>query len=203
MSSEYLFKAIKADVGDAGEKLLLCILADIANEKGQCWPSIDYLTKCSHLSESTAHRKIKSLQDRGIIGIHRRRKAIGLNDSNLYQLKLDDLSEHTVTMTPSTCQDDSLMVSPRQSDGVTVTPNTPNRYSYRDTHIRPTLEDVKNYVSEKGLKVDPEYFYEYYDGQGWVDTKGNPVKNWKLRAQTWSKRESARAPTNYEGGFEI
>ena len=53
----------------------------------------------------------------------------------------------------------------------------------------PTIEEVRAYVSENDLKVDPEYFWKYYETAGWKDVKGKPIKNWKLKALTWSKRD--------------
>lgn len=53
----------------------------------------------------------------------------------------------------------------------------------------PTLEEIKQYIEEKALLVDPDYFYEYYEDNGWTDKGGSPVKNWKLKCRTWHKRE--------------
>lgn len=50
----------------------------------------------------------------------------------------------------------------------------------------PTLEDVKKYVKEKGYSVDPDVFFEFFDVGGWVDSRGNKVKNWKQKLITWN-----------------
>ena len=49
---------------------------------------------------------------------------------------------------------------------------------------RPTLEDVKAYVIERGSNVDPVKFFEYYEAGDWKDSKGSPVKNWKQKIIT-------------------
>ena len=56
------------------------------------------------------------------------------------------------------------------------------------THIeqRPTLEEIRSYISEKKLNVDAEKFYEYFDAGEWLDSKGKPVRNWKQKLITWS-----------------
>lgn len=56
----------------------------------------------------------------------------------------------------------------------------------------PKLEDVKAYVTEKNLVIDPNYFFDYYETAGWVDNKGKPIQNWKLKALNWNKREEER-----------
>lgn len=56
-----------------------------------------------------------------------------------------------------------------------------------DPSLRPTLEDVESYIREKGLNVDARMFCDYFDASEWIDSKGNPVRNWKQKLITWSK----------------
>lgn len=61
----------------------------------------------------------------------------------------------------------------------------------------PTLEEVKKYAWEHGLKVDPEHFYDYFTtpndkGETWVDSKGNKVRNWKQKMLTWEKMDNSQ-----------
>ena len=53
--------------------------------------------------------------------------------------------------------------------------------------IPPTLEEIKSYISEKGLKVDAKQFYDYFEEGKWIDSKGNKVRNWKQKLLTWNK----------------
>lgn len=53
----------------------------------------------------------------------------------------------------------------------------------------PTLEEVSEYVKERGNKIDAQKFYDYYEVSGWKDRKGNPVKNWKQKAIVWETHE--------------
>lgn len=53
----------------------------------------------------------------------------------------------------------------------------------------PTLDDVKAYAKERGNKVDPVKFFDYYNTGNWIDGKGNPVKNWKQKYITWESKE--------------
>jgi ferredoxin-thioredoxin reductase catalytic subunit len=46
--------------------------------------------------------------------------------------------------------------------------------------------NVKKYVNEKGLNVDSEKYYNYFTEGNWIDSKGQPVKNWKQKLLTWS-----------------
>ena len=56
----------------------------------------------------------------------------------------------------------------------------------------PTIEEVRAYVKDNNLLIDADYFYKYYTTSGWRDVEGKPVKNWKLKALNWNKREEDR-----------
>lgn len=60
--------------------------------------------------------------------------------------------------------------------------------------VPPTLDDVKAYAKERGNKVDPVKFFDYYNTGNWVDGKGNPVKNWKQKMITWESKEPKENP---------
>ena len=55
-------------------------------------------------------------------------------------------------------------------------------------HNHPTLEEVKAYCSERGNKVDPERFIDYYTSNGWKVGK-NPMKDWKAAVRTWERSD--------------
>lgn len=56
----------------------------------------------------------------------------------------------------------------------------------------PTLEDVTEYVAERGSSVDPVKFYEYFAEGNWKDSKGQPVRNWKQKLLTWEKYDAPK-----------
>ena len=58
-----------------------------------------------------------------------------------------------------------------------------------DSSKHPTLEDVKAYCKERGNRVDPERFIDYYTSNGWKVGK-NPMKDWKAAVRTWERSES-------------
>lgn len=63
----------------------------------------------------------------------------------------------------------------------------------REGFTKPTLDEVKAYVIEKGYRFDAEAFYSFYESNGWKVGK-NPMKSWKDACTTWEKRESSSAP---------
>lgn len=58
----------------------------------------------------------------------------------------------------------------------------------------PTLEDVKAYCQERGNRVDPERFIDYYTANGWKVGK-NPMKDWKAAVRTWERQDTQKART--------
>ena len=68
--------------------------------------------------------------------------------------------------------------------------------------IAPTLDEVKEYITKKELKkVDAKQFLDFFTESNWVDTKGNKVKNWKLKLLTWNNYDAGKQDkpkqTNY------
>lgn len=47
--------------------------------------------------------------------------------------------------------------------------------------IPPTLQDVIDYCNERENGVDAKRFYDSYAVADWIDSKGEPVKNWKQK----------------------
>lgn len=54
---------------------------------------------------------------------------------------------------------------------------------------KPTLEEIKAYLTEKGYTFSAEAFYNFYESNGWKVGK-NPMKSWKAACTTWQERES-------------
>lgn len=53
---------------------------------------------------------------------------------------------------------------------------------------KPTLEEVKNYIQETNLNVNAQYWYDYYESNGWMVGK-NHMKDWKACIRRWNKTE--------------
>ena len=58
----------------------------------------------------------------------------------------------------------------------------------------PTLDEVKKFAEESGLKnINPVRFYKYYQATGWM-RKGDPIKDWRSLMETWTEPETQPAP---------
>lgn len=52
----------------------------------------------------------------------------------------------------------------------------------------PSLDEVKAYFEERGTSISPEAFWAHYEANGWVQSRGKPIKNWKACLTTWEHR---------------
>lgn len=56
--------------------------------------------------------------------------------------------------------------------------------------VPPTLQEVIDYKTAKGLDFDAEDFYSYYTNMDWKDKFGSPVLNWKSKIlNVWCKNK--------------
>ncbi len=73
--------------------------------------------------------------------------------------------------------------------------NKPNKKT-RKPFTPPTREEVEKYCKERNNGVDAKKFFDFYDAADWIDSKGNPVRNWKQKVITWESKKTERNDTN-------
>ena len=57
-----------------------------------------------------------------------------------------------------------------------------NKYS---RFVAPSVEEVRDYCSQRNNGIDAEEFVNFYQANGWVQGKGKPIKDWKACVRTW------------------
>lgn len=58
----------------------------------------------------------------------------------------------------------------------------------------PTIDEVKTFCDQQGIKIDVQRFYNYYASRGWL-LDGTPVKDWQALVRCWNTREGDK-PNN-------
>ncbi len=59
--------------------------------------------------------------------------------------------------------------------------------------IKPTIDEIAAYCSERKNNVDPQAFFDFYESKGW--RVGNQaMKDWRASVRTWERREKPRKP---------
>lgn len=65
----------------------------------------------------------------------------------------------------------------------------------RNSFTAPTVDEIRQYCTERSNNIDPEYFFTYYENRDWKLSNGRKMKDWKLAVVTWEKNNFSR-PTN-------
>lgn len=143
------------------------------------------------------HNYIKSDRYHGTVCTDEK-KQLGFSDDGKVYEKNVEIS----TMVPKCIQDGSKMDTEVSRGKVRL-----GKDSRGKPFVPPTIEEVREYVKEKNLNIDPDYFYNYYESDNWM--KGNsrnsekkPMKNWKQTAIAWSKREKKRVITTKDDSWK-
>jgi len=79
------------------------------------------------------------------------------------------------------------MLLPEAIKLVTKKPKVPNNGEPVSRFVKPSLEDVKEFMQEKEFALhntEAERFWNFFESNGWKVGK-NPMKNWKGAVNTW------------------
>lgn len=53
--------------------------------------------------------------------------------------------------------------------------------------VKPTVDEIRAYCTERRNNVDAEYFYDYYESNGWKVGGRGAMKDWRAAVRTWEK----------------
>lgn len=56
----------------------------------------------------------------------------------------------------------------------------------RKRFIKPSIEEITQYCSERSNSVSPQKFYDYYESNGWKVGR-NAMKDWRATVRTWEQ----------------
>jgi hypothetical protein len=181
------------------DKLVLLSLADRANEAHQCYPSIVRLAADTGCNRKTVMEAIKRLEDLGLIEANKTwgkgtvYQLVGVSDRHANQSQKRDQSQNRDQY--------------RKRDGTSTkngtgpvpkTGHEPINNQSRTDQVgekpgkrfrQPSVEQVAEYCSERGNRVDPESFVDHYTAKGWK-VGNTPMKDWRAAVRTWERRDN-------------
>ena len=67
--------------------------------------------------------------------------------------------------------------------------------------VKPTVEEVRRYCSDKGYHIDALQFWNFYESKGWK-VGSSPMKSWTAACATWERRNNDRYSTDRTTGKE-
>ena len=157
------------------EKILLMEIDSFTSKDRECYISNEYIAELLGVSVSWASKCLSHLLDLGLVRV----------------VKFDGRKRYV----ESTIQFKADLNDSSMQDGIKVPHTNNNEYinntlSNKDTRqkfVKPSIEEIRQYCQEKGVNVDAEQFFNFYESKGWLIGK-SPMKNWRAAVSTWAKR---------------
>ena len=57
--------------------------------------------------------------------------------------------------------------------------------------IHPSVEEVRAYCTERNNNINPEYFVDYYNSNGWK-VGSSSMKDWKATVRNWERNDKSK-----------
>lgn len=179
-------------------------LAEYHNkDTGLCCPSLDRLAHNLCCDVRSVQRYLKELEAAGVV-TREERFVEGRQTTSNYVFMAQNLSPRPgAAVTP----EGDAAVAPEGDRAVTQNQKKePEVRTERraKAFVPPTLSEVRAYVREKRLPIDPATFHAYFEAGDWHDGNGKPVRNWKQKAITWGSKSGPRAADDdrrHDGGM--
>lgn len=76
----------------------------------------------------------------------------------------------------------------KKADNVNGNENENENATNKTGFVKPTIEQVDNYMKEIEYKGDAEYFINHYQSNGWVVGRSK-MKDWKSAVRNWKKND--------------
>ena len=181
----------------SSEKLFYAEITAMSNKYGYCFASNAYFSKLFGVSKNTVTRWVGGLKDAGHIRVNNIRDGKQIVERRLYPILNNDDTH------PKKC-----------SEGTNINGDNPTHKNGEDNTINinttsnniPDRDEVISYFNDNGYSRESAIeMYNYYntsvednpDLQYWRDSRGNMVKNWKMKARSvWFKDENKKKTTS-------
>ena len=150
----------------ANQKFILSEISQLSQLDKGCYAHNKHFSDFIGIAKESVSRSIKDLDNKGYISIEI------TNGSRNHERLL------TLNKTSS---------PPKQNVKPPLTKHqeTKGNKTINKTISIPSVSEIAKYIADKSLNVDANKFFNYFDESGWVDSKGNKVKNWKQKILTW------------------
>ena len=180
-------------------KVLFGVISSLTNMNNKCFPSDNYFAEILNTSKPSIQRWLKELEINKIIT----RTLIYKKGTKSIEKRYIHIQIHLQSNT-----DNPLIKNDR--DNINLTDNSINttysnkpkkKTNKRKTKfVPPSLEEVIEYATQEDRLDLAEKFYKFFNAGNWVDSKGNAVKSWKQKFQTWMSYNN-KPNSNTSSGF--
>ena len=194
--------------------LMLCELASEYNyfekngmlDDGMFFSTIDNIYEKTGLSKYQQTEALKVLDNIGIV------KSVvkGIPAKRYFKIDVEELAKQIVNISPSSCKEIGKLDGEKletKNNNRKIINNSNNKKSIGDNNTpktekkerfkAPTVEEVKEYCTERGNNIDAQHFVDYYSARGWMLGK-NHIKDWKACIRTWERNDSFKPQKHNE-----
>ena len=192
------------------EKLLYSEITALSNKTGLCYATNKYFADLYEVESETISRWIKHLKELQYIDVEiiykEETKEI---DKRVIKINGIPIDKNINTYIPNNqegyCENNQEGIDKKVKENITSINNTSMNIKEnikRKVFKKPTLEELKEYCISASLSVDYQYFYDYYESNGWKVGK-NLMKDWKATLRNWNRRNNQNkkeTSSNYEVG---
>lgn len=180
--SRFAFDGVKPDGLDALEKGVFMIMKTSIQDRAR---KVRYITKVrKNRLQCTSTVDASRIEGKpSTVDVYSRRSE--MIEQNLFNIK-EDQEYNLKDITMNLLKEDREKINQKE--------NEENIPTARSVFKVPTLEEVRDYISDKGYSVDPEEFFSFYESQGWHVGK-NKMRNWHRAVSYWQCRINNRNKT--------
>jgi hypothetical protein len=175
----------------------------LTGRDGHCWATNQYFADLYSQSERTISKSINQLaknghiiveidKDNGNTRILKLPSTIWKKSSTPIEKKCDPLWKKSSTPiyennininnNPEVSNDTSTPLQENSAQNPTCKENLQVRNRFR----KPTIQELKTEITQKGYAIDPEAFFDYYESKGWLIGK-SLMKDWRAALRTWKR----------------
>ena len=83
--------------------------------------------------------------------------------------------------------DIDLDLSSASAAGEPAAPNAKTEKKKSTRFVKPTIEEVRAYCKERQNGIDADYFFDYYEANGWKVGGKAPMKSWQAAVRNWER----------------
>ncbi|MEZ8727037.1 helix-turn-helix domain-containing protein [Vibrio cyclitrophicus] len=224
MCVSLILSFIPLKTGSPISKLVLLKLADNADARGVCFPSLNYLAQYCEVSVRTVKRHVNELERQGFVKRIKRFDDSGRQRSNLYQLRLPsgnhiqqaDLDQAARALAQEDValeQEDSDKTDQHKSDLNTHSPNLPIS-DHSDTHLGDSRSNTESdrpahIIFHKEHKTELNFKSGILDGADVLNTPNRseeadtPTSTFTSKPKSKTKNEAVIDLLTKEGSAPI
>ena len=119
------------------------------------------------------------------IDIAEKRKAAAVKRWQSTQVQQEQTNSNAIALQNDAKERKEKEIKEKESIKENIKEKSGHRFS------PPTIEEIRNYINEKGYSFEAENFFDFYESKGWFVGK-NKMKDWKAAVRNWARGEKER-----------